>query len=83
MFITLKLPYVGNHSHHIKNKRSKLCDEFCKESFNINLVFNSFKIKNYLSNKQPISDDLKSIAVYKLTCASDSSSHIGETCRHF
>ena len=41
-----KLPYIGNLSHHIENKLSKLCKEFCKENFNIMLVFNSFKIKN-------------------------------------
>ena len=42
-----KLPYIGNLSHYIKNKLSKLCKEFCKENFNILLVFNSFKIENY------------------------------------
>ena len=78
-----KLPYIGNLSHHIKNKLLKLCKEFCKESFNINLVFNSFKIKNYFSYKDPIPDDLKSFLVYKFTCASCSSSYISETCRHF
>ena len=36
----LKLPYIGNHSHHIKIKLSKLCKEFCKENFDIKLVFN-------------------------------------------
>ena len=25
-----KLPYIGNFLHHIKNKLSKLCKEFCK-----------------------------------------------------
>ena len=78
-----KLPYIGNLSHHIKNKLSKLCKEFCKENFNIKLVFNSFKIKSYFSNKDPIPDDLKSFLVYKFTCASCSSSYIGKTCRHF
>ena len=29
------------------------------------------------------SDDLKSFLVYEFTCASCSSSYIGETCRHF
>ena len=70
-----KLPYISNLSHHIKNKLSKLCKEFCKENFNIKLVFNSFKV--------PIPDDLKSFLVYKFTCASCSSSYIGETCHHF
>ena len=78
-----KLPYIGNLSHHIKNKLSKLCKEFCKENFNIKLVFNSFKIKNYFAYKDPILYDLKSFLVYKFTCASCSSSYIGEICRHF
>ena len=43
-------------------------------SFNIKLVFNSFKIKNYFSDKEPISDDMKSFLVYKFTYASCSSS---------
>ena len=30
-----KLPYIGNLSHQIKNKISKLCKECCKENFNI------------------------------------------------
>ena len=46
-----KLPYMGNLSHHIKIKCSKLCKEFCKENLNIKLVFNSFKIKNYFHIK--------------------------------
>ena len=47
------------------------------------LVFNSFKIKNYFSYKDSIPDDLKSFLLYKFTCASCSSSYIGETCRYF
>ena len=39
-----KLPCIGNLSHHIKIKLSKLCKEFCKENFNIKLVFSSFKV---------------------------------------
>ena len=78
-----KLPYINNLSYHIKNKLSKLCKEFCKENFNIKLVFNSFKINNCFSYKDPIPDGLKSFLVYIFTCASCSSSYIGETCRHF
>ena len=78
-----KLPYIGNLSHHIKTKLSKLCKVFCKEIYNIKLVFNSFKIKNYFSYKDSIPDDFKSFLVYKFTCASCSSSYIGEICRHF
>ena len=53
-----KLPYIGYLSHHITKTLSKLCKEFCKESFNIKLVFNSFKIKNYFSYKDQIPNDL-------------------------
>ena len=52
-----KLLYIGNLSHHIKNKLSKLWKDFCKENFSINLVFNSFKIKNHLSYKEPIPNE--------------------------
>ena len=61
----------------------KLCKEFCKENFNIKLVFNSFKVKNYFSYKDPIPNYLKSFLVYKFTCASCSSSYIGQTGHHF
>ena len=39
-----KLRYIGNLA-----QLSKLCKEFCKENFNIKLVFNQFKIQNYFS----------------------------------
>ena len=78
-----KAPYIGNLSHHIKNKLSKLCKKLCKENFNIKIVFYPFKTKNYFSYKDPIPDDLKSFLVYKFTCASCSSSYIGETCHYF
>ena len=50
---------------------------------NIKLIFNSFKIKNYFVYKDPIPNDLKSLLVYQLICASCSSSCIRETCRQF
>ena len=78
-----KLLYIGNLSHHIKNKLSKLCNEFCKGNFNVKLVFTFFKIENYFSYKDPILYNLKSFLVYEFTCASCSSSYIGETCCHF
>ena len=56
---------------------------FCKENFDIKLVFNSCKIKNYFAYKDPIPNDLKSFLVYKFTCTTCSSSYIGETYRRF
>ena len=61
----------------------KLSKEFCKGNYNIKLAFNSFKIKCYFSHKDQIPVGLKSFLVYKFTCASCSSSYIGETCCHF
>ena len=78
-----KLPYIGNLSHDIKNKLSKLYKEFCKEHFNIKVVFTSFKFENYFSCKDPSPDDLKSFLVFKFTYASCSPSYISKTCRHF
>ena len=78
-----KWPYIGNLSHHIKNKLSKPCKEFCKENLIIKLVFNSFKIENYFSYKDPIPNGLKTFLVYKFTFASCSWSHIGKTCGQF
>ena len=80
-----KLPYIGNLSHHIKNKLSKLQKMFFKENFNTKLVFTSFKIKNCFSYKDPIPvpDDFRSFLVHKFTCASCSVRYISETCRHF
>ena len=75
-----KLLYIGNLSHHIKNKLLKLCKEFCKENWNIQLVFNSVKINIYFSYKDPIPDELKSFLVYKFIYASFSSSYLGKTC---
>ena len=74
-----RLSYIGNLSHHVKHKLSK----FCKENINSKLVFNSFKIKTYFSYKNPIPDDYNSFLVYRFTCASCSSSYIGETCCRF
>ena len=56
---------------------------FSKENFNIELLFNSFKVKKYFSYKDPIPNDLKSFLVYQFTCVSCSSSYIGKTCCHF
>ena len=42
----IKLPYISNLSHHVKNKPSKLCKVFCKKNVNIKPVFSSFRFKN-------------------------------------
>ena len=60
-------------------KRKLICDKK-----NYGCIVNTFVFsKNYFSYKDPIPDDLKSFLVYKFTCASCSSSHIGKTFHHF
>ena len=78
-----KLPYIGNLLHDIKDKLLKFYKKFCKQNFNVKLVFNSFKIKEYFLYKGRIPNDLKSFLVYKFTCNSCSYSYIGKTFRHF
>ena len=55
--------------------------------FYLTFGFIGFKIVNKgtmdLFKDGSFSDDLKSFLVYEFTCASCSSSYIGETCRHF
>ena len=75
-----KLRYIGNPSHHIKIKLSKLCKEFCKENFNILLVLLLSKLKIIFYIKTQFL--MKSFPGYKFTCTSCSSGYIGETC-HF
>ena len=79
-----KLPYIGKYSDEIKCKKlHKLAKKYRKDDFNIKIVFNSFKIKNYFSYKDLVPNDLKSFLVYKFTCAHCNVRYIGETTRHF
>ena len=44
-----KLLYIDKFSDHIKLKILKLSKQYCKDNFNIKIVFDSFKIKNCFS----------------------------------
>ena len=66
----------------MKKNFPNFAKSFVKKILNIQLVFSSFKIKNF-SYEDPIPNDLKSFLIYKFTCASCSSSYIGKTYRHF
>ena len=81
-FITLNYHISATFRTILKINFQNFAKNFVKK-FNIQLVFNSFKIKSYFLYKDLIPDDLKSLLVYKFTCASCSSRYIGETCRHF
>ena len=76
------LPYVGKFSEQTKFKLNNLIKRFCKEDLKIKVIFKSFKIKQYFTSKDKIPFDLRSMIVYKFTCAGCGSSYIGETTRH-
>ena len=79
----LKLSYICNLSHHLKNKLSSKEKSLVKKILTLRQILIHSKLKNYFSNKDPIPNDSKSLLVYTFTCASCSSNYIGETCRHF
>ena len=73
---------MGDFSTVTRKKLKHLVDVYCKD-IDIRIVFSSFKIKNFFSIKDPISDVLKSMIVYQFTGAGCNSRYIGETSRHF
>ena len=77
-----KLPFVGKYSEQTKAKINNIIKRFCKENVRLKIVFTSFKIKQYFSTKDRIPLNLKSMVVYKFSCAGCGSSYIGETTRH-
>ena len=76
-----KLPYVGPYSSTVKSKLRQLLDEYCKD-IDVRLIFTSFKIGQYFSNKDRIPTELKSGVVYKFVCGGCGASYIGQTIRH-
>ena len=80
-FITLNYHISATFRTILKINFQNFAKNFVKK-FNIQLLFNSFKIKSYFLYKDLIPDDLKSLLVYKFACASCSFRYIGETCRH-
>ena len=79
----LKLSYICNLSHHLKNKLSSKEKSLVKKILTLRQILIHSKLKNYFSYKDPIPNDSKSLLVYTFTCASCSSNYIGEMCHHF
>ena len=71
-----KLPYIGDISVRTKKKIGKLC------KIQINIVWTPFKIGSLFSSKDRLCNALRSIVVYKFTCAGCQSWYIGEKRRH-
>ena len=77
---TFQIPYVGKPSIILKKKLIKL---FKSYSIDINVCFNSFKVKNYFVLKDKQISLLQSSLVYKFSCLVDpSKSYIGKTKRY-
>lgn len=64
-FVTLNYQILAKFQTILKRKLSKLCKQFCKERFNIKLIFTPCKIKDYFSHKYSIRRYFKSFPVYK------------------
>ena len=77
-----KLPYIGKFSNNVKQNINKLVKRYCKDTINVKLVFNTCKVKNYFSQKDPIPSCFKSYVVYKFNCARCNSCYVGRTQRH-
>ena len=76
-----KLHFVGPFSIVAQNRLRKLLKRYFK-NLDVKLAFSSFKIRNMLSVKDPVSVELRSNVVYRFTCASCNSCYVGETSRH-
>ena len=78
--IIIKIPFIGKSSLILKKSLSKI---FKKLNANVDIVYSSYKVKNYLSLKCVTPRFMKSNAVYKFTCSRDASRfYIGKTKRH-
>ena len=60
----VKLPYVGKFSAIAQKRIRRTIQRFCDNSFNIKLVFSSFKIESLFSMKDLIPKELKSCVVH-------------------
>ena len=76
-----KLPY--HLLRHIKIKLLKLCKEFCKENFNIQLVFDSFKKYIYIFHIKIQFLMIWNLSYYTKLLVLASSSYNSEACRYF
>ena len=77
-----KLPYIGFYSSYTRKKISSIVNKYCKD-LNVKVIFSPFELCNIFSPKDFIPDSLKSLVVYKFTCAGCGARYIGETNRHF
>lgn len=77
---SFRLPYIGNPSLILKRKLQRL---FKSHDIDVNIVFSSFKVRNYFSLKDKSDKLLRSSLVYIFECPEDpSNTYIGKTKRY-
>ena len=77
-----ELPFIGPFSHATQSKIKVITKIYCKD-LDIRLVFTSYKFKNMFVVKDAVPHSLRSLVVYKFSCAGCGACYVGETARHF
>lgn len=80
--VSLVLPFTGKHALQVRTKVLQLFRKHYPQ-LSLKVIFRpSFRISNFFAFKDKIPTRLRSLVVYKYTCASCNASYIGRTTRH-
>ena len=78
-----KLPFVGTFSRTANKKLINLVRRCCTGNIDARFSFDTFKLGQYFSTKDPVPKSLISHVVYHFSCAGCNACYVGETTRHF
>ena len=80
---TISLPFLGCESLKIKKQLQTIVKTCCK-NIKLRVIFNSkTRLSNLFNFKDKITDDLKSLVLYKYTCRICKNTYLGKCKRHF
>ena len=80
--IYFSLPYLGEHSFHIRKKLNGLFDNFYPQ-IKLRVIFKSTcSFGKFFNIKDKIPEDLRAGIVYKYQCDSCNASYVGKSVRH-
>ena len=79
----VKLPYIGQISKITKIKIMKIMKKFCKNNINVNIVYNTCKIKSFFSLKDAVPKCFMSGVIYKFKCQECKSCYVGRSHKYF
>ncbi len=80
--VLIVIPFLGASSIHVRNRIQILCKRLLPQVSCRVVLKPSVRLTNFFLYKDGIPAALKSLVVYNFTCASCSSSYIGQTKRH-